>query len=58
MSPSANGHSYVPETVRQQLSVARTLLLQAVDLLDNHLTSDEELTVSSKYMPGSTIGAK
>ncbi|KXN83576.1 hypothetical protein AN958_01141 [Leucoagaricus sp. SymC.cos] len=40
----------------QQLSVARTVLLQAVDLLDNYLTSDEQLSVSSKYLPGSTIG--
>ncbi len=41
----------------QQLSVAKTVLLQAVDILDNYLTSDEQLTVSSKFLPGSTIGA-
>ena len=44
------------EVVEQQLSVAKTVLLQAVDLIDNHLTSDEQLTTHSKYMPGSTIG--
>jgi len=44
------------EVVKQQLAVAKTVLLQAVDLLDNHLTYDEQLTVHSKYLPGSTIG--
>ncbi|KAF9535523.1 hypothetical protein CPB83DRAFT_888227 [Crepidotus variabilis] len=44
------------EVVEQQLSVAKTVLLQAVDLIDNHLTSDDQLTIHSKYMPGSTIG--
>lgn len=42
----------------QQLSVAQTVLSQAVDLLDNYLTSDEQLTVHSKFLPGSTIGAR
>jgi len=45
------------ETLAQQISVAKTILLQAVDLVDNHLTADEQLTVHSQYMPGSTIGA-
>ncbi|TFK41348.1 hypothetical protein BDQ12DRAFT_679310 [Crucibulum laeve] len=56
---SHNGFAAAPESDEafiQQLSVARTVILQAVDLLDNHLTSDEQLTVSSKYLPGSTIG--
>ena len=44
------------EMVTQQLSVAKTVLLQAVDLLDNHLVSDQQLTVQSQFMPGSTIG--
>lgn len=71
ISPSAaNMSSYTPrtnaadpstsqernETLAQQLVVARTVLSQAVDLIDNHLTTDEQLTVSSKYLPGSTIG--
>ncbi|KAF8078337.1 hypothetical protein FPV67DRAFT_1464963 [Lyophyllum atratum] len=38
------------------LSVSKTVLLQAVDLLDNYLTSDDQLTVNSKFLPGSTIG--
>ncbi|KII93637.1 hypothetical protein PLICRDRAFT_399866 [Plicaturopsis crispa FD-325 SS-3] len=40
----------------QLLHVARTVLLQAVDLLGNVLTSDEQLTVPSQFLPGSTIG--
>ena len=44
------------EMVSQQLSVAKTVLLQAVDLLDNHLVSDQQLTVQSRFLPGSTIG--
>lgn len=42
----------------EQLGVAKTVLFQAVELLDKHLTSDEQLTVHSKYLPGSTIGKK
>jgi len=44
------------DVVLQQLAVAKTVLLQAVDLLDHHLSSDEQLTVQSQYLPGSTIG--
>ncbi|EDR16062.1 uncharacterized protein LACBIDRAFT_301768 [Laccaria bicolor S238N-H82] len=44
------------DVLMQQLSVAQTVLSQAVDLLDNYLTSDEQLTVHSKFLPGSTIG--
>lgn len=44
------------ETIHQQLSVAKTILKQAVDVLDNHLSSDDQLTVNSQYLPGSTIG--
>ncbi|KAF8168295.1 hypothetical protein B0H34DRAFT_792917 [Crassisporium funariophilum] len=50
----SNGSSH--EVVEQQLSVAKTVLLQAIDLLDNYLTSDEQLTVQSQFLPGSTIG--
>jgi len=45
------------DSLQRQLSVARTVLLQAVDLLDNYLTSDDQLSVSSQYLSGSTIGA-
>ncbi|KAF9014980.1 hypothetical protein BDQ17DRAFT_1340281 [Cyathus striatus] len=59
--PSQNGShsdssSQSSEALRLQLGVAKTVLLQSIDLLDNYLTSDEQLTVSSKFLPGSTIG--
>jgi hypothetical protein len=38
------------------IDVGTTILNQALDLLDKSLTSDEQLTVHSQYMPGSTIG--
>lgn len=56
---SSSTHSHMDssnEMVTQQLSVAKTVLLQAIDLLDNYLVSDQQLTVQSQFMPGSTIG--
>ena len=44
------------EMAVQQLSVAKTVLLQAIDLLDNYLVSDQQLTVQSRFLAGSTIG--
>ena len=44
------------DPLAQLLRVSTVILLQAVDLLDSYLTSDDQLTVSSKYLPGSTIG--
>ncbi|OSX67785.1 hypothetical protein POSPLADRAFT_1127479 [Postia placenta MAD-698-R-SB12] len=38
------------------LEVSTIVVQQAVDLVDGSLTSDEQLTVQSRYMPGSTIG--
>ena len=55
--PQQTPHSS-EEVVKQQISVATTVLLQAVDVLDNHLTSDEQLTIQSKHLPGSTIGPR
>ncbi|KAF5368587.1 hypothetical protein D9758_002339 [Tetrapyrgos nigripes] len=43
------------ENLKQAIFVAETVLQQAVSLLDNHLTSDDQLTVHSQYLPGSTI---
>lgn len=43
--------------LKDLLFVAQTVLEQAVDLLDNDLKEDEQLTVPSKFLPGSTIGA-
>ncbi|KAI0252639.1 hypothetical protein BJV78DRAFT_1274855 [Lactifluus subvellereus] len=44
------------KNLEQLLDVGTTILGQALDLLNNSLTSDEQLTVHSQYMPGSTIG--
>ncbi|KAF9270488.1 hypothetical protein L218DRAFT_952601 [Marasmius fiardii PR-910] len=49
---SAEGMEYLKE----QALVAQTILQQAVDVIDQFLTSDEQLSVDSKYLPGSTIG--
>jgi len=40
----------------QLASVATTVLRQGLDLVENVLTSDDQLKVHSKYLPGSTIG--
>ncbi|EMD41661.1 hypothetical protein CERSUDRAFT_79296 [Gelatoporia subvermispora B] len=38
------------------LEVANYVLRQGVGLVDDSLSSDEQLSVTSQYMPGSTIG--
>jgi len=49
----SQNHSLV---VEQLTEVARSVLGQAVDLLQNALSHDAQLTYQSKYIPGSTIG--
>jgi len=44
------------KNLQQFLDVGTTILGQALDLLNNSLISDEQLTVRSQHMPGSTIG--
>ncbi|THV00389.1 hypothetical protein K435DRAFT_854854 [Dendrothele bispora CBS 962.96] len=44
------------ESLKQSLFVAEKVLQQAINLLDNHITSDDQLTVHSRYFSGSTIG--
>ncbi|KAJ1310357.1 hypothetical protein OPQ81_007095 [Rhizoctonia solani] len=46
-------HSIV---IQQLTDVARDVMAQAIDLLENTLTDDKQLTYRSKYIPGSTIG--
>jgi len=59
--PSQNDH-HRPEdemkdsNLEQLVDVGITILSQALDLVNDSLTSDEQLTVHSQYMPGSTIG--
>lgn len=38
------------------LEVSTAILRQAIELVENGLTSDEQLTTRSIYIPGSTIG--
>ncbi|KAI0322276.1 hypothetical protein OF83DRAFT_1038394, partial [Amylostereum chailletii] len=40
----------------QLLDVGTKVLEQALNLLDNSLSSDEQLVTPSKFLPGSTIG--
>jgi hypothetical protein len=61
--PAQNGHHRPPEedemkdpNLEQLIDVGVTILSQALDLVNDSLTSDEQLTVHSQYMPGSTIG--
>jgi len=53
---SFTGGQKSPDSIEKLLFVSKTVLLQAIDLLDNHLDSDDRLTTSSQYLPGSTIG--
>jgi hypothetical protein len=57
--PTENGTRHSEDEMRnleQLLEVGTIILGQALDLLDNSLTSDEQLSIQSQYMPGSTIG--
>lgn len=40
----------------QLLEVARVILQQAVEFLEQNVVSNDQLTATSRYMPGSTIG--
>lgn len=54
----ANGPDHNPHSsqLSELLFVSSTVLQQALDLVDNVLTDNNQLTVQSKYLPGSTIG--
>jgi len=54
--PSSTDDDSLSDSVEKLLFVSKTVLLQAVDLLDNHLNCDDQLTTHSRYLPGSTIG--
>lgn len=45
-------------SLTQLIAVATTVLQQAIDLVENVLTADDQLTTHSKYLPGSTIGTQ
>jgi len=42
--------------VEQLIDVCTSILNQALDLVNDTLTSDDQLDFHSQYMPGSTIG--
>jgi hypothetical protein len=44
------------EKRKQLLSVAVAVLNQALDLVENRLTDDSQLSVSAQHLSGSTIG--
>lgn len=61
--PTTNGHAALnghksgnAEQLHQLQSVSTTVLRQALDLVENTLTQDDQLLVHSRYLPGSTIG--
>ena len=57
--PTENGTRHSEDAMKnleQLIEVGTIILNQALDLLNNSLTSDEQLTIRSQYMPGSTIG--
>lgn len=49
-------HTDDQETLSQLLTVATTVLNQAIHLLDTTVKTEEHLVWSSKHIPGSTIG--
>jgi hypothetical protein len=59
VQPAQNGSPSAEDQMKnleQLVDVGTTILNQALDLVNDSLTSDEQLTVHSQYMPGSTIG--
>lgn len=53
---SASSQVDEEKALERLLEVSSLVLAQAVDLVDNSLVSDEQLTAKSQYIPGSTIG--
>lgn len=45
-----------PTQMENLLMVSRTVLRQAIDLVNDSLSADDQLTFQSNYIPGSTIG--
>jgi hypothetical protein len=59
VQPAQNGLHHPEDEMKdleQLIDVGTTILNQALDLVNDSLTSDEQLAVHSQYMPGSTIG--
>lgn len=65
MSPSPTTNGYAPvnghhsddgEQLAQLQTVSTTVLRQAIELVENTLSRDDQLLVHSRYLAGSTIG--
>ena len=62
-STSMNGHHHTdgveddPTGLHSLLAVSVIVIQQAIDMLNNQVLHDAQLTYQSTYMPGSTIGA-
>ncbi|KAG8220017.1 hypothetical protein J3R82DRAFT_1028 [Butyriboletus roseoflavus] len=56
-SHTNGGHDPHSLQLSELLFVSSTVLQQALDLVDDVLTDNNQLTVQSKYLPGSTIGS-
>jgi len=52
----ASSHVDERHALERLLEVSSLVLNQAVDLVDNSLVSDKQLSEKSQYIPGSTIG--
>lgn len=58
VSKVANGVEEDEHTpLENLLAVSETVVRQAIDFVRDDLSSDDQLTFRSKYIPGSTIGA-
>ena len=57
VASSASSQVDEAKALERLIEVSSVVLGQAIDLVDNSLISDEQLTAKSKYIPGSTIGA-
>ncbi|EIW64516.1 uncharacterized protein TRAVEDRAFT_109602 [Trametes versicolor FP-101664 SS1] len=55
-SPEQNGFSDDATARARLLEVSTAILRQAVNLVQDSLTTDQQLTAQSNYIPGSTIG--
>lgn len=55
-SPEQNGFSDDATARARLLEVSTAILRQAVNLVEDSLTTDQQLTAHSNYIPGSTIG--
>ena len=53
---NAHGSTEGPTPLENLLAVAVIVLHQAIDLLEDKISSDDQLSYRSKYIPGSTIG--